>query len=242
MAAHAARPVKVYAVIPARAGSRGVPQKNTCEVGGLPLFSRAVGAAAAAKVFDKIVITTDIPEILEMPIRPPLELVCRPPHLAGADVHAVYAVLHALSVTGAARGDLVFMLLPTTPFRVPSHLREAVSWLHADSCRAVIGVGAFDKPLQSLRTVDDNGFLRYAAGGTHNPQRQDGPPLYAVNGALFAARVGDLQDHETFHLPGGVRPYIMDTVYSLDINTVHDLIIARALAEYTKDLPAALTR
>ncbi|TPW94057.1 acylneuraminate cytidylyltransferase family protein, partial [Schumannella luteola] len=109
---------EVVAIIPARGGSRGVPSKNLRRVGGVPLVARAVESALAVAAIDRVVVSTDDPEIAEVARARGADVVDRPAELAGDTASSESAIDHTLETLaehGIEVGVVVF-IQATSPF------------------------------------------------------------------------------------------------------------------------------
>lgn len=135
----------VLALIPARGGSKGVPRKNLRTVGGRPLVARSIDHARASRTITRVVVSTDDPEIAELARREGAEVpFLRPAELAGdsaLDLPVFQHALRWLAERESYRPELVVHLRPTSPFREPARIDEAVELLlrrpDADSLKSV---------------------------------------------------------------------------------------------------------
>jgi len=126
------------ALIPARAGSKRVPDKNLKLLAGRPLICHTIRQAKAAECFSEIVVSSDHPDVLRLADEAHVTAIERPADLATDSSPDIHWVRHALT---NRRADAFCILRPTSPFRRPETIREA--WLafqddsQADSLRAV---------------------------------------------------------------------------------------------------------
>mgnify|MGYP003700703691 CR=1 FL=1 len=220
------------AVIPARGGSKAIPRKNVRPLAGRPLLAWSIAAARAARLVDRVVVSTDDAEIAEAARAAGAEVpFLRPAELAGDEVHSVHAVLHAVDWLEAEEGrtpERVVMLLPTSPLRAAADLDRAITLLQERGAPSVISVcGA--APHGSLRWLRDGRLVPLDQGGERNFQRQEVEPLYAVNGSIYVADTAALREHRTFHIDGALGS-IMPKRRSIDINSLEDFALAEALA------------
>ena len=111
----------VIALVPARSGSKGLPHKNLADLGGFPLLAYSVLAGLLAEAIDRVLVTSDAPELAEVGIRFGAEApFLRPAALANDDSPDLGYVRHALDWLAEAEGttpELVVQLRPTTPLR-----------------------------------------------------------------------------------------------------------------------------
>ena len=121
---------RVVAVIPARGGSVGVPQKNLRPIAGRSLVTRAVDACTAARLIDQVLVSSDSSEILDEGRRAGARGIERPKELSGSTASSESAVLHALNVLESESGDVpevVLLVQCTSPFMDSFDLDAAVS-------------------------------------------------------------------------------------------------------------------
>lgn len=223
----------VTAVIPARGGSKGVPHKNLWPLAGRPLIVWSIDVAQAAKAIDRVIVSTDDAEIAQIARESGSEVpFLRPSHLAADDVHSIHAVLHALDWLEQHENrlpEIVVMLLPTSPFRLSSHVDKAVDLFREHRPPAVISVCEHRKPLHSLRWIRGQRIVPVLELHEPNRQRQDVEPLYGVNGSIYVSTPQALRASGTFHMAEAM-PMVMPELNSIDINTLEDCKLADALA------------
>ncbi|MFJ4221520.1 cytidylyltransferase domain-containing protein [Curtobacterium luteum] len=226
---------RVLAVVPARAGSKGIPGKNLRTVGGRSLVARAVTAAVAARSIDSVVVSTDGPDIADEARAAGARVLHRPADLAGDTASSESALLHVLDVLEQIHDEvpevLVF-LQATSPFTDPADLDAAVDRVlsgAADSVFAAAPSHAF------LWRVDADGR---AVAVNHDaavrPRRQDRAPEFRETGAFYVLRVDGFRQyrHRFF---GRTELAVVDAATAVDIDDTTDLATAEALA---RALPA----
>jgi len=220
----------ILAIIPARAGSKGVPRKNTCPVGGAPLIAWTWRAALAAGSVERVVVSTDDPEIAALAGAAGVDApFLRPTRLASDTASAFVVAEHALGWLAEAEGyrpDVVLWLQPTSPLRTADDIESALALLHQSDASAVVGVcEAEHHPFWSV-SIDADGVLHplvaQAAGGT---RRQDLPKAYRVNGAIYAIKRHVLLEQQTFD-PEPTLGYVMPAERSIDVDSPWDLHVA----------------
>ncbi len=224
--------LRVLALVAARRGSKGLRDKNIREVGGQPLLARAIALALAARRRGEawsVVVSTDSPAYAELARGAGAEVpFVRPARLARDATPLRLAVLHALDELQAAgrQFDVVLLLSATTPLTSVADVRAVVAaWRrHA---RAVISVTA-DRVPEAWRLRVRRGRLVASAAAAIG-RRQHGRPRFVLNGALYAASPAWLRRHRRFFVSGQTLPHVMPAERSLDIESEHDLRIARGL-------------
>lgn len=131
----------VIAVIPARGGSKRVPRKNLRPLAGFPLIDWTIAAALGSR-FNRIIVTSDAPEILGRAKIRGIKTLKRPAYLAADNVPDLSVVRHAIYTLALRPEDLIVYLRPTAPFRRPEEINAVVALLRdhpeASSVRSVI--------------------------------------------------------------------------------------------------------
>lgn len=214
------------AIIPARGGSQGLPGKNLARVGGVPLITRAVRAASAARRIGRVVVTTDDEEIADAARAAGADVVERPAALAGNEASSESAVLHALEALGAEAAEVTVFIQATSPFIDPADLDAAVERVASGERDAVFSA------------APTHVFLWREIGSTavgvnhemsHRLRRQDRTPEYAETGAFYVFTTDGFRDagHRFFGRVG-VQPVHPD--HAIEIDDATDLERARTLA------------
>lgn len=229
-------PGSVVAIVPARAGSKGITGKNLRTVAGRTLVRRAVEAARAAGTIDVVVVSTDGDAIAAEAERAGAVVVRRPADLAGDEASSESAVLHVLDDL-AARGaepEVVVFLQATSPFIDPADLDVAVARVrdgHADAVFAATPSHAF------LWRVDDDGVARAVNhDAAVRPRRQDREPEFRETGAFYTFRTAGFREHRhRFH--GRVELVVVDPRGAIDIDDPTDLALAEAIDPALAEAP-----
>jgi YrbI family 3-deoxy-D-manno-octulosonate 8-phosphate phosphatase len=218
----------VVVVIPARAGSEGIPSKNVRAVGGIPLVGRAIRAALGS-VADRVVVSTDGDEIADVARRFGAEVVSRPAALATAEATSESALLHALDSLAAASGrdpDICVLVQCTSAFIEPSDIDGVVAAVASGGADCAFTATAHHGFL--WRSGPDGAVpVNHEAGG--RLRRQDLPPEHLETGAAYAMRVDGFRvaQHRFF---GRIGVHLVPAVRSLEIDEPWQLEVAEALA------------
>jgi len=229
----------VVAVIPARAGSKGVPAKNLRPIGGVPLIARAVGAARAAQLIDVVAVSTDGEEIATVAREAGAEIIERPAELATDAATSESALLHALDELEAAgiRASVLVFIQATSPFISPDDLDAAVQRILDGESDVVLSV------------VESHGFLwrlteEGAVGVNHDksfrPRRQDREAEYLETGAFYVMRADGFRE-AGFRFFGRVGVALTDERHALEIDTLAELDVAEAIARSEAAAPDSST-
>lgn len=230
--------LSVLAVITARGGSKGVPGKNILPVGGKPLLAWTIDAALASRAIDRVILSSDDAAIIDAAQRHGCDVpFVREAALATDTASSVDVVLDALArVCGH---DIVVLLQPTSPLRTAEDIDATLARLVASGAPACVTVReAEDHPYWTFAQDAAGRLRRYAepAGGVPS-RRQDLPPAWCLNGAVYAARIDWFLRERTFLAPTTVAQP-MPVSRSLDIDTPEDLQRLRALVRTSHSPPA----
>ena len=177
------------AIIPARGGSKGVPLKNILPVAGKPLLAWTIEAARAAKLVDRVVVSTDDAKIAEISQQYGAEVVWRPEEISGDLASSEAALLHVLDELKAKENyepELTVFLQCTSPLTAAADIDGTIETLQqnqADSALAVVDFHYF------VWKTDEAGS---AVGINHDKRvrkmRQEREPQYLETGAVYVMR------------------------------------------------------
>jgi CMP-N-acetylneuraminic acid synthetase len=224
--------MRVLAVIPARGGSKGIPDKNLALLCGRPLLAYTADAVKGSRRITRAIVTTDDARIADCARSLGLDVpFMRPASLAGDDVPMLPVLQHAISEmeqTGFS-ADTVVLLQPTSPLRRAEHVDAAVDWLDragGDSVVSVVEVPHQFNPVSVMRIED--GWLKPFLDVPPVTRRQEKPRVFARNGpAVLVVRAGVVKDGSLY----GERswPLGMSAEDSLDIDTPWDLKLVESV-------------
>lgn len=225
-------------LIPARAGSKRVPGKNTRLLGGHPLIAYTIAVAQQSRIFDAVAVCTDDPQASRIARRMGALVIHRDPVADDQpDVVWVRAALSAYA-TQFVRPMAFCLLRPTSPFRTVAMLKRAKACfdrdcLSSDSLRAVEpvtqhpgkmwtweGQGHPIKPLLPQTRADGTPW--------HSSPTQTLPVYYVQNASLEMAWTANVETHGTI-AGRKVSPFFTEGTEGFDINTERDWREAEAL-------------
>lgn len=217
------RNLKVLAVIPARANSKGLPGKNVAALAGRPLIAWSIDAALASTRVDRTVVSTDSEQIARTARQYGADVpFLRPAALAMDSTPGIAPLLHACQMVPGH--DLVVLLQPTSPLRLARDIDEAIEHMIDQGADFCLGVTRVKQHPNWLFRMDDQGLLSRYENARMKTDRQSLSPLYAPNGALYVARIPALMEQRT--LTGSLTvAHEMSAERSADIDTALDLQI-----------------
>ncbi len=222
---------RVLALVTARGGSKGVPNKNLLVLAGKPLLQWTWDAASACSGLSRIVLSSDSEEIcaagrsigFDVPF-------LRPAELARDETPGVAPVLHALDVLDD-QFDYVVLLQPTSPLRIAADIEATLAGCLAAGAPACVSVAEAEPSPYWSFTLDDAGCLERLIDAAELPaRRQDLPAAYALNGAVYAAQVDWLRRNGGFLGPE-TRACVMPRSRSIDLDDDLDRVFIEALLQ-----------
>lgn len=221
---------RIVGLITARGGSRSVPRKNVAPVGGKPLIAWTIDAALRSRVLDAVVVSTDDPKIAAVSRRFGADVpFLRPAELARDATPHLPVVEHALRRLEADRGwtpEYVMLLQPTSPLRTSADIRRAVALAGDKKADAVVSVcPAQHHPYICVRADRRSRLTPFDPAVPLDLRRQDFPPAYAMNGAIYLVRRRTVLEEKTFY-PPRTFAYMMPAERSLDIDEAWELRLA----------------
>ena len=222
-------PFQVLGVIPARGGSKGIPNKNLALLGGRPLLAYTADAVRGATRVTRTLVSTDDRDIADAARSMGLDVpFMRPETLSGDDTLMLPVLQHALQTVraGGFQPDAVVVLQPTSPLRRAEHIDAAIALLEesgSDSVVSVVEVPHHFSPASVMRLEGDR--LRPFLDQPSVTRRQDKPRVLARNGpAVLAMRASTIDGGSLYG--GDCRPLLMGAEESIDIDTPWDLALA----------------
>lgn len=222
------------AIIPARGGSKGLPNKNILPLGGKPIIVHSIEAARAAQCIQRIVVSTDSPEIAEIARHHGADVpFLRPAELAQDEAPTLPVMQHVLSQLATAEGwqpEIVVLLQPTSPLRQSEDIDRAVTLLRETGADSVVSVCLSEHHPAWMKRIESGRVLPFLDDAPAYARRQDLPPVYRLNGAIYVTRRRVLQDENRI-LGCDTRALIMDPDSSVDIDTALDLKLASLILQ-----------
>lgn len=216
------------AIVPARGGSKRLPKKNVLKLDGKPLISYSIEAGIESKYIDKLVVTSDSTEILDISRFCGATTIKRPDELASDTASSFDAIEHA--ILNCDKYDYIILLQPTSPLRRTRHIDEAIELLLSKKGDAVISVCETDhNPLWSNTLDDSLSMQNFLEDEVLNKRSQDLETHYRLNGAIYICQVNKLLEQKSFFLNKNIYAYKMDRESSIDIDTELDYKIAELL-------------
>ncbi|MBF0450247.1 MAG: acylneuraminate cytidylyltransferase family protein [Candidatus Magnetomorum sp.] len=218
---------KILSIIPARGGSKGIFRKNIKSIAGKPLIAWSIIEGNKSQYTDKVVISSDDDEIIQIAENYGGEApFIRPKELAQDDTPGVLTVIHAIKELPDF--DYVVLLQPTSPLRNYSDIDQSIKFCidnKANSCVSV--VEASKSPFLMLTINNENRMIPLLKNG-FILRRQEQSKVYMLNGAIFIAKTKWLMKTKNF-IDKNTIAYIMPQERSIDIDSEFDIKLCELL-------------
>lgn len=214
-------------LVPARAGSKRISNKNERLLGGSTLIDRTLRVIDELGLQSDAIISSDIPGLEHR--YPAWTVRKRPAHLGGDDVTMEAVVIDALDSVQSEAEDPTWLLLlqPTSPFRRAQTIRDCLARLQQSSAE-IDAVMTVNKTFEDLWVKHGELLSRLRPEQPRSQQERE--PLWIENGSCYAVRVSALREKKRFDKMTIVG-WETDPAESLDVNTEMDLKFADWLAE-----------
>lgn len=222
--------INVLTLIPARSGSKGVPNKNIRDFLGKPLIAHSIEIASKSRLAGRILVSTDDQKIAcmakEMGAEAPF---LRPTEIATDQSPVIDTALHALNWLESNDGwrpEWLLLLQPTSPLRTSEDIHHAFALVQSSNADAVVAVTEPKIHPLWVKSVDVQGFLcPYVAETVAPLRRQDLPPALALSGLLYLVRVSVLRNEGVF-CPKRTLPLMIPASRAIDIDSELDFLLA----------------
>ena len=179
---------KVIAIIPARGGSKRIPNKNIKLFAGKPIISYSIKAAQETNLFDRIIVSTDSGEIAEVAKTCGAEIpFIRPAELSDDFTATVPVLLHALNWLNAheSASDYFCCVYATAPFVQPEYIIKGFKLLKERNATTAFSVTTFSYPIYRALKIDDENRIKMIWPEYDNFRSNDLPKTYHDAGQFY---------------------------------------------------------
>ena len=225
----------VLAIIPARGGSKGLPNKNILPLGDHPLIAWSINAANKSKYVDRCIISTDEKNIAliskqyggEVPF-------LRPPQLSSDTANSKDVILHAIQ-TIKEKYNIIILLQPTSPLRNSIDIDKALELMEQKNANALVSMVSLKHPIEwTSRLTSDLHIPDLINFSSKKTRRQDFQERFELNGAIYISNSEAFINEETF-ITNETIAYIMPPERSIDIDNKFDYDLATFLLKKNSD-------
>lgn len=227
---------KVLAIIPARGGSKGIPNKNIRLLRGKPLIQHAIDYAKASALIDKIIVTTDSDKIIEASLNLGVDVVKRPISIAGDKALVIDAIRHAIDECEIHHNfypEIIILLECTSPIKNIDEINKAIEILVKEDFDSVATFKETEISPNRIWRIQDELVTPFIKEAKPFLPRQSQPKAYKLTGQLYAVKVKKLKENleNPSLLVGKVYPLITITEV-IDIDNEIDFLVAEEILKY----------
>jgi CMP-N,N'-diacetyllegionaminic acid synthase len=210
----------VITIIPARGGSKGIPEKNLRLLNGKPLIAHSILDAQESQLVDQVYVTTDDSRIAQVATEYDANIIHRPAELASDTASSESALLHALNEIEklGITPKIVVFLQCTSPLRSGSDIDQAITQLRNEEADSLLSVSPTHRFLWHFI---DNQAQSINYDYRHRPRRQDMFPQYIENGSIYIFKPWVLKKHNN-RLGGKVSLFVMNENQAWEIDSLDD--------------------
>lgn len=226
------------AFVPARKGSKGIPNKNIITLCGRPLIEYTIELAVDSECIDYVVVSSDSDVILKIAEKFGNKVipVLRPDYLATDTSSTEDALKHALEELQKlnVQPKCIVLLQPTSPLRKIQHIEESMSILNSTNSGSIVSVS---KPIQhpsDFIISNGNGFEYIYREGAE-VRRQDFKEALFINGSIYVTRYNEFVNTGRIYSLDDCNVYEMPIKYSIDIDTPFDLMLCDAVMKNNEE-------
>lgn len=222
------------AIIPARAGSKGIKDKNIQMINNKPLIAYAIEAAQQSKYIINYVVSTDSPVIAEIAVKYGAAISgLRPKHLSTDTAKSIDVIRYETEKYEQREKVIVthiILLQPTTPFRDWQDIDRAIKIYSQSSADSLISVVSAENVHPYTMYQENNSRLKPLLGDKHGLRRQEFPKIFLRNGAIYIAKRSLIMENNQL-ICDAPAFYEMPRSRSFNIDEALDLKIAKLLME-----------
>ncbi len=218
------------AIIPARSGSKGLPDKNILDLNGHPLMYYTIKAALKSGCFDTVMVSTDSEKYADIAKSCGAEVPFLRTEELSSDTAGSWDVVREVLTQYKVMGnsfDYVALMQPTSPLRNAEDIKNAFKMLSRDNVHTVVSVTEVEHPVQWCFTMSESNSMKtYAASPYNHMRRQDLEAHYRENGAIYIVNASKILNRDYNYYGDNCYGYVMPRERSIDIDNNMDFIIA----------------
>lgn len=218
---------RILGIIPARGGSKRIPEKNIRDFCGKPILAYSIEAALGTGLFEEVMVSTDSEKIANAAKRYGASMPFMRSRDASGDYATTAEVLLEVLENYRKQGrtfDCMACIYPTAPFVTPGKLTEAFCVMEKTGAAAVLPVVAFSYPPQRAYIIKD-GRLEMKWKENYRMRSQDLDPLYHDCGQFYFYEVNRFLEQKG-QITEGIVPIFVDEMEMQDIDNESDWELA----------------
>jgi N-acylneuraminate cytidylyltransferase len=213
----------IVAIIPARSGSKGVPDKNIKNIHGNPLIAYSIKAAIKASMIDRVIVSTDSQVYAKIAKDCGAEVpFIRPSNISQDESTDIEFFKHAIDWLDKNEGKVpnyFVHLRPTTPLRDPDVIDQAIRIFIKSNYSSLRSIHKMSESAYKAFEVKKGVIYRMCGKNTDldrsNLGRQKYPVTYNANGYVDVIRTSLITNHNKLH-GSNVHAFLTNLVYEID--------------------------
>lgn len=223
---------KNIAIIPARSGSKGLPDKNVKLLNGKPLIAYTIEAAIKSGCFEKVIVSTDSQNYAQIAEKYGAEIPFLRSEQNSQDTSSSWDVCIEVLEKIEEKFDTVVLLQPTSPLRKDFHIKKSLNLFYENKAEAVVSATKTDHPIEWCSHLpEDLSLENFIKKENKHKRRQELPPSYRLNGAIYIMKAKSLKSQMDLYTKN-CYAYIMEEKYSIDIDHEIDFLMAETILKY----------
>lgn len=229
------------AIVPARAGSKGLPGKNIRELCGKPLIAWSIDSGLSSNNIDEVVVSTDCEEIAKIskkygasvPFLRPIELASDTATTFDAIKHTIEYYKNNFNITY----DYIILLEPTSPLREKDDLDNMIQKIVnlEDDFDAIVSIGEVHEHPSIMKQVDGYIIKPYCFELMMSSRRQDNQPAYFPYGVAYIIKTKALLEEKTFY-PVRTTHHVIKRYQCYEIDDIYDFLAIENIIKYVWSL------
>lgn len=230
--------MRSIAIIPARSGSKGLPDKNIKEFHHKPLMAWTIEAALESCQFDEVMVSTDSLEYADIAKKYGASVPFLRSESMSSDTASTWDTVREVirNYTQVGREFDTFCLLqPTSPLRKTNDIIAGMELFNRKNADSVIAVCKLEHSINICNRLNQELSMENFFDSNMSGRRQDFAQYYRINGALYIQKVSELMQFKNLYGPNSYA-YVMDKASSVDIDDEIDFIQAEALMAYSLEI------
>lgn len=220
----------IIAIIPARGGSKGIPNKNIIDCMGKPLIAHSIEYAKESDLVTSIYVSTDDAKIAEVARQYGAKIIDRPDSISGDTATTESAIEHVLN--NIPKPDIVILLQATSPLRPKGSLNKSLEKMISEKYDSLLSLSPTHR--FSWKINGDEAIPKYDF--KNRPRRQDileSEQAYIENGSIYIFTYENFIKHNN-RLGGKIGYVVFEEEFSFEIDTPTDLIVIDSIAKTIK--------
>jgi CMP-N,N'-diacetyllegionaminic acid synthase len=230
--------MEILCIIPARAGSKGIKNKNIQKLNGKYLIEHVISSAKKSKLINRIIVSTDGDEIKKIAEKNGIEVPFKRPkkyaHSKAAELDVIKHAIDFLEKSESYIPDIITILHPTNPFVTAENLDKSIKKLKKSKADLVLGVMPVEThPFRSF--WHKSKFLeKFSPDFDKYFQRQTFPPVYFPTGDIYTFWYKSFKKYGKVFCPKIEPLFYKNKEITMNIDTPFDLFLAEMTMKYWK--------